>query len=157
MWIKDLYFFHEHPRKINWVEFAIILSPYTGPFLSAFIVYKTKWQWAFWLATIYTGIGLILVFFLDETLYERNISDQQRVRRGPRWRRLLGIEQTRVALRYRSLTQAVMRPVIAITYVPVLLCCIYYFLNFAWVVAINTTISIWLTEFYGFNSKDIGK
>ena len=38
MWIKDMFFFHEHPRKINLWSGAIILSPYLGPFTAAFVM-----------------------------------------------------------------------------------------------------------------------
>lgn len=57
MWIKDLFFFHEHPRKINYVEFPIILSPYLGPLITAFVEYKVSWRWGFWICTILWGLG----------------------------------------------------------------------------------------------------
>lgn len=62
IWIKDLFYYHEHPRAINYVEFAIILSSYLGPLITAFIVSGTTWRWAFWLCTILAGISLTLVF-----------------------------------------------------------------------------------------------
>lgn len=43
MWIKDLYSFHEHPRAIHWVEGSIIMSPYLGPLITAFIVDGATW------------------------------------------------------------------------------------------------------------------
>lgn len=49
------------------------------------------------------------------------------------------------------------RPVVAITKIPVLTILIYYFLNFAWVIGVNTTIGIWLTNFYQFSARGIGK
>lgn len=157
MWIKDLYFFHEHPRAINWVEFSIILSPYLGPLITSFIVSGTTWDWAFWLCTILAGISVVVVvLFVDETLYQRSISDGERVSRGSRLQRLMGIEQAR-SFHQRSLSESLMRPVVAITKLPVLLTVIYYFLNFAWVIGVNTTVSIWLTEFYAFTPRDIGK
>lgn len=51
----------------------------------------------------------------------------------------------------------VLQPIFAITKIPVLLIVVYYFLNFAWVISVNTTISIWLTNFYGFNPKNLGE
>ncbi|KAI9710563.1 MAG: hypothetical protein M1820_002699 [Bogoriella megaspora] len=153
LWIKDMFFFHEHPRLINILEFPVILSPYLGPLLSSFILYKTKWQWAFWLATCMWALGWILILFTDETLYDR--STDFRVPRGPLWKRILGIEQAK-GLRNRSFVQAAVRPIIALTKIPVLLVVIYYFLNFAWVIGVNTTVSIWLTDFYDFNPKNLG-
>ncbi|KAK0770353.1 hypothetical protein LTR75_017932 [Friedmanniomyces endolithicus] len=156
MWIKDLFFFHQHARAINWVEFSIITSPYLGPLITAFIVSGTTWRWAFWLCTILAGIALTLtVFFLDETLYTRSISESERVPRGSRIQQLIGIDQAKSS-HQRSLTESLMRPTVAITKLPVLLTTIYYFLNFAWVIGVNTTVSIWLTQFYGFTPRGIG-
>lgn len=52
MWIKDIYFFHEQPRKIDLVELAIIISPYAGPLIASFIIYKPTWNWVYWVSTI---------------------------------------------------------------------------------------------------------
>lgn len=49
-----------------------------------------------------------------------------------------------------------MRPVVAITKFPVLVIMIYYFLNSAWVIGVNTTIGIWLSGIYGFSTEGIG-
>ena len=43
------------------------------------------------------------------------------------------------------------------TKLPVFLTCVYYFLNFAFVIGVNATVSIWLTNFYGFGQKGIGE
>ncbi|KAK4542162.1 hypothetical protein LTR36_007009 [Oleoguttula mirabilis] len=155
MWIKDLFFFHEHPRAINYVEFAIITSPYLGPLITAFIVSGTTWRWAFWLCTILAGISLVLVFFLDETLYDRSTPAEKRAATGSRAQRLLGIEQAK-SLRQRSFARSMLRPAVAISKLPVLLTVVYYFLNFAWVIGLNTTVSIWLTEYYAFTPRGIG-
>lgn len=48
MFIFDMFFFHERARKINiWAAF-IILSPYMGPLLTAFIITTEPWPIAFW-------------------------------------------------------------------------------------------------------------
>ena len=156
MWIKDLFFFHEHPRAINYVEFSIITSPYLGPLITAFIVSSVSWRWAFWVCTILAAVSLVLVFFLDETLFDRlNTGSQADPTRILLSRRLVGIEQAK-SYHQRSLLQSIMRPVIAITKLPILLTVIYYFLNFAWVIGVNTTVSIWLTDFYYFSPRAIG-
>jgi MFS family permease len=46
IWIKDMFFLHEHPRKINLFVGGYILAPYLGPFTAAFIMQKTTWRWA---------------------------------------------------------------------------------------------------------------
>ena len=155
IWIKDLFFFHEHPRAINYVEFSIITSPYLGPLIIAFIVSSVSWRWAFWVCTILAAVSFVLVFFLDETLFDRSIPAAKRIPHGSYFQRLVGIEQAKT-YHQRSLLQSTMRPVIAITKLPILLTVIYYFLNFAWVIGVNTTVSIWLTDFYHFSPRAIG-
>lgn len=153
MWIKDLFYFHEHPRVINYIEFSIILSPYLGPLIASFIVSQVVWRWAFWVCTILAGIGLVLVLFLDETLFDRKNPPASR---GSRVNRLLGVQQAK-DWKNRSLGECLARPLVAITKLPVLLILVYYFLNFAWVIGVNTTIAIWLTSIYGFTTMGLGK
>ncbi|KAI9713804.1 MAG: hypothetical protein M1820_000534 [Bogoriella megaspora] len=157
LWIKDLFFFHEHPRVINAIEFPIILSPYLGPLITAFVTYGTNdWRWSFWICVILWGIGLLLILTLDETLFDRHLPDSQRIPHGSRISRLFGVQQAK-SLHQRSFFQSVTRPFVAVTKIPILVIMLYYFLNFAWVIAVNTTISIWLTNFYGFTLKNLGK
>ena len=70
--------------------------------------------------------------------------------------RLIGVEQWRGRHLRQTFLQALMRPVIAISKLPVLLGTIYYFLNFAWIIGVNATISIWLTTFYKFTPYNLG-
>ncbi|RAQ53528.1 MFS transporter [Aspergillus flavus] len=152
MWIKDLFFFHEHPKVINYVEFSIIMSPYLGPLITSFIVSGVSWHWAFWLCTIMSGVGLILILFLDESLFDRKHPPSSR---GSYISRLTGAQQSK-DWKHKSLVQCLALPVIAITKIPVLTILVYYFLNFAWVIGVNTTIGIWLTNIYGFSTRGIG-
>ena len=94
---------------------------------------------------------------MDETIYNRSLArDQQPVPRS-RLLRLVGVEQWRSRYSRQTFVQALMRPVIAISKLPVLLCTIYYFLTFAWIIGVNTTISIWLTSIYKFTPYNLGK
>lgn len=146
----------EHPRAINYVEFSIITSPYLGPLITAFIVSGATWRWAFWLCTILAGISFVLVFFMDETLFDRSANNKTKtVEATSRWKKLVGIEQAHT-LPNRSFAAAVTRPVIAITKFPVFLTIVYYFLNTAWVVGVNTTVSIFLSDSYHFTPRGIG-
>lgn len=153
MWVKDLFFLHEHPRVINYIEFSVILSPYLGPLIASFIVSETDWRWSFWLCTILACIGLLLVFLLDETLFDRR---SPVISRGSYFIRLLGVQQAK-GWKRRSLLRSFSRLLTTITKLPVLTILIYYFLNFAWVIGFNTTAAIWLTEEYGFSLRGLGK
>ncbi|KAJ5495962.1 MFS transporter [Penicillium diatomitis] len=151
MWIKDLFFFHQHPQVINYVEFSIILSPYLGPLTASFIVSDLNWRWAFWICTILAGIAFFAVFFLDETLFDRTEPSSPR---GSFLARLAGIQQAKSPS--KDFVKCMTRPLVAVTKIPVVTILVYYFLNFAWVIGVNTTIGIWLTNYYHFLPRDIG-
>ena len=157
MYIQDIFFFHEHPRKINIWAGSTIVSPYIGPLIAAFIINKMPWPNAFWVNTGLTALGLLLILgLMDETIYNRRIPPSEQVTPKSRLLRLVGVEQWRGRHNRQTFTQAFMRPIIAISKVPVLLSTVYYFLNFAWIIGVNATISIWLTEFYKFKPYNLG-
>ena len=94
---------------------------------------------------------------MDETFYDRNIPIDKRTPGKSRMLRLIGVEQWRDRNQRSTLRQATMRPIIAITKLPVLISTVYYGLIFAWVVGLNTTLSIFLTRLYHFGPKQIGE
>lgn len=157
MFIKDMFYFHEHVRKINiWAAF-IILSPYFGPLFAAFIISMQKWQWAFRVYTIETGLCLIaIILFVDETYYDRRILPESQPPRGSRMMNMIGVSQWRSRSLRNSFPQAVSRPFIVLSKLPVFLTSFYYLITFAWVVGINTTLSIFLTPLYNFGPRQIG-
>jgi hypothetical protein len=157
MFIQDMFFFHERPRKINiWASF-FVMSPYMGPLFAAFITAFKPWPIPFWVYTAETGAVLILTtLFLDETYYDRRIPTAEQPDLGSRFSRLLGISQFRSRHMRNSFPQACMRLVKVILKPTVLLTTIYYLLTFAWVVGINTTLSIFLTPLYNFGPLQIG-
>ncbi|KAI9800786.1 MAG: hypothetical protein M1833_003203 [Piccolia ochrophora] len=162
MFIKDTFFFHEHAnfgqsRKINiWASF-IILSPYFGPLIAAFMITTLEWEWPFWLYTIETGLCLIaIVLFVDETYYDRRISQADQPPRVSRVKRIIGIEQWHSRSQRNTFWQASMRPVKVILKPTVFLSNVYYMFTFAWVVGINTTLAIFVTPLYDFHPKQIG-
>ena len=93
---------------------------------------------------------------MDETIYNRNLARDQQLVPKSRLLRLVGIEQWRSRHSRQTFIQALMRPVITISKLPVFLCTLYYFLNFAWIIGVNTTISIWLTSIYKFTPYNLG-
>ena len=151
MWIEDMFFRHELPRKINfWSGFIIVsllllcwvsarrtlrlimvvqVSPYFGPWMANFVVWRESWRWVYYIYAIMNVVAFLIVcFFIDETYYDRSLSRDQQ----PPWRnrilRLTGFERHGRG----SLLEAVTRPFIAGTKIPVLIITVYYFLNFAW-------------------------
>lgn len=157
MFIQDMFFFHERARKINiWASF-FVMSPYMGPLLAAFMTAFKPWPTPFWVYTAETGVVLLLTMFLvDETYYDRRIPATEQPELGSRFSRLLGISQFRSRRLRNSFPQACMRVVKVILKPTVLLTSVYYLLTFAWVVGINTTLSIFLTPLYNFGPLQIG-
>ncbi|GES66485.1 putative MFS transporter [Aspergillus terreus] len=157
MFIKDMFFFHEQARKINIWSGFIVLSPYLGPLLAAFIINTQKWQWAFGVYSIETGLCLIaIILFVDETYYDRKTRQPDLVPNGPRWKRMLGIQQYQTHYIKNSAWDATKRPLLLIIKPVVFLATMYYMLTFAWVVGINTTLSMFVGPLYGFGPKQIG-
>ncbi|KAI1861671.1 uncharacterized protein JN550_010741 [Neoarthrinium moseri] len=157
MFIQDIFFFHERARKINiWASFFVI-SPYLGPLLAAFITATKPWPTPFWVYSAETAVCLVLtILFVEETFYDRRIPQAEQPPRGSRLARLLGIAQFKSRHLRNTFGQACMRPVKAISKPVVLISNLYYLLTFAWVVGINTTLSIFLQPVYGFGPKQIG-
>lgn len=157
MFIYDMFYFHERARKINiWAAF-IILSPYLGPLLAAFMIASKPWPVPFWVYTAETVLALVLtILFVEETFYDRRITPSAQPSSGTRVSRLLGISQYRSRHLRNSLIQAFSRIFIVIAKPTVFLACLYYLLTFAWVVGINTTLAIFLTPLYNFGPTQIG-
>ncbi|KAL4793721.1 major facilitator superfamily domain-containing protein [Aspergillus venezuelensis] len=157
MFIKDMFFFHEQARKINIWSAFIVLSPYMGPMFAAFITSTQIWQWAFGVYAIETGLCLLAIaLFVEETYYDRKIKDFELIPNAPRWKRLIGIQQRQTGYIVNTPYDAVMRVVKVILKPVVLWATMYYLLTFAWVVGVNTTLSIFLTPLYNFGPKQIG-
>ncbi|BCS26716.1 putative MFS transporter [Aspergillus puulaauensis] len=157
MFIKDMFFFHEQARKINIWSAFIVLSPYMGPMLAAFITSTQIWQWAFGVYAIETGLCLIAIaLFVEETYYDRKNTQFELVPNAPRWKRMLGIQQRQTGYIINTPLDAAMRPLKVLVKPVVFISMIYYMLTFAWVVGINTTLSIFVGPLYGFGPKQIG-
>ncbi|KAK8037885.1 hypothetical protein PG994_014652 [Apiospora phragmitis] len=164
MFIQDMFFFHERARKINlWAYVFLrftsffVISPYLGPLLAAFMAAAKPWPIPFWVYVAETGLALILtILFVEETFYDRRISEAEQPPRGTRVGRLLGIAQYKTRHVRNSFAEACLRSIKVVIKPTVAISCIYYLLTFAWVVGINTTLSIFLGPVYGFGLKQIG-
>ena len=98
-----------------------------------------------------------IALFLDETYYDRRIPLDKQPQRQSRILRVIGIEQYRSRHLRNKFIQALMRPVKVILKPTVLISTIYFLFTFAWVVGINTTLSIFVGPLYNFGPKQIGK
>ena len=125
--------------------------------MTAFMINKVSWPNAFWVATGYAAFcWLLVVSLMDETIYNRSLArDEQPVPKS-RLLRLVGVEQWQTRHLRQTFIEAFMRPFVAIWKLPVLLCNVYYFLTFAWLIGVNTTTSIWLTSIYKFSLYELG-
>ncbi|KZT37211.1 MFS general substrate transporter [Sistotremastrum suecicum HHB10207 ss-3] len=157
MFIKDLFFFHEHARMINIWDASIILSPYFGPFVASFVTSKTSWRWVFWMYTMMTGLCLLgIMFVVEETYYDRSLAQEDQPPRGRRIERVVGIAQWRTRTMRNTFYDAITRPVQAILKPVIAICTVYYLTTFAWVVGINTTLSIFVKPLYSFGQVQLG-
>ena len=99
--IKDMFFFHEHARKIGIWYTLFIASPFFGPFFGNFMLYGLgEWRPVFWLIFAWAVFLLIMiVIFGDETYYKRSVPVEQQPPRDNRLSRVLGIWQ----IKYHSI------------------------------------------------------
>ena len=122
-------------------------------------MWKGTWRWVFYLVSIASAICWLLVLaFVDETFYDRQILSHQQPERRSRILRLVGVEQWKTRHQRSSLKGALLRPFIAILKIPLLLSFLYYVFTFAWVIGLNTQISVFLSnpKLYAFTDKDLG-
>jgi hypothetical protein len=104
-----------------------------------------------------TALCLVLItLFVDETFYNRHIPAAERPVPQSRWKRLVGIEQWHSRKQRSTPWQAFMRPWVVIVKPTVFLSMFYYCFTFAWVVGINTTLSIFVTPLYNFGLRQVG-
>lgn len=161
--IKDLFFFHERARTIGvWVA-CFFASPYFGPLLGNFIIDGTgEWRPVFWLVFAIGCLDLaLIVAFLDETWYRREIPQGEQPDRGSRMSRILGVWQLRHHDYFMPVSRACRR-LLAVFLKPVIIpAMIYYAMSFMWAVGINITSSILFATpvevgGYGYNARAVG-
>lgn len=120
--IQDIFFFHEHTRKIGIWAWIHLMAPYTSPLLGNFIISGTEnWRLVFWVVFAVAAWDFILVVLcIQETWYRRDIRETNQPCRGSRFSELLGIWQIQnhdnhfLALKVSCLrlTQVLLKPVI---------------------------------------------
>lgn len=77
--IKDMFYLHEHARKINIWAASFVLSPYLGPCLANFMIDGLhKWRPVMWMVLGVIGLDLIVILLVaDETYYDRSVPSAQ--------------------------------------------------------------------------------
>lgn len=108
-----------------------------------------------------TALCLLAIIFLgDETFYHRKIAAAERPvrQRGVAGQisRLVGVEQFRTRHLRNTFVQACMRSVHVMLKPTVFISCVWYLFVFAWVVGINTCLSMFVTPLYNFGPRQIG-
>jgi MFS family permease len=120
--IQDMFFFHQHAQKIGIWTSLFLVSPYCGPLFGNFIIGGTgSWRAVMWLVF---GLGcfnlVLIVLFVDESWYRRDLPQREQPDRGNRMSRLIGIWQLRVHKGYflsvatacKKLTYVLVKPII---------------------------------------------
>ncbi|ORY78923.1 major facilitator superfamily domain-containing protein [Leucosporidium creatinivorum] len=145
--LKDMFYFHEHARKIGIWIFIFLCSPYCGPFFGGFMVdgLNGEWRPVLWLVFAFSvAILLAVIFLADETWYDRTLAVQPERETGvlARIKKLVGITafqqrqyKASVAASCLRLGEVCLKPVIWMVFV-------IYALAFMWAVGINITSSI---------------
>ncbi|KAF2269664.1 MFS general substrate transporter [Lojkania enalia] len=166
--VKDMFYFHEHARKIGiWVA-LFILSPYLGPFFANFIIAGTgDWRPVMWLVFAMGCLDMVLILLIcDETYYERSIPVGEQPDRPQsltgRLSRIVGIWQIQHHKGYfKTLAHSCTRLVSTFLKPIIIPAMIYYAMSFMWAVGINITSTILLETpeelgGYGFGPKAVG-
>ncbi len=120
--IQDMFFFHQHAQKIGIWTALFLVSPYCGPLFGNFIISGTNsWRAVYW--TVF-GLGCgtlaLIILFIDEPWYRRDIPMENQPIPSNRLMRLLGIWQIQnhtgyyltVATSCRRLTYILFKPII---------------------------------------------
>ena len=164
--VKDMFFFHEHARKIGIWACIFLASPYVGPFLGGFMVFglNERWRPVLWLVFAYCASMLIAVIaFGHETWYDRSLAVQpERTTTGILGRvyDLTGVTAFRQRKYKMSVWNAVARLLEVFTKPVSWMVFFIYALAFMWSVGINITSSIVFAipkaaGGYGFSTRTI--
>ncbi len=153
-----------------------------GPLLAAFMTETLAWPVPFWVYFAMNMLALALVIcFLQETYYDRDIAADEQPVRGSRIGRLTGVAQWKSRHLRNTFGQACWRTVSVLLKPIIAISCVFYALvspdtmeqvhekereeqvlttastqTFAWAVGINTTLAIFVTPLYGFGPRQVG-
>lgn len=126
--IQDMFFLHEHARKIGIWTALFLASPYFGPLFANFIIAGTgSWVNVYWLIF---GIGcldlLLMACFLDETWYRHDIPPESQPPRWNRFSRIIGVWQIHVHRQYFGTVVRSYRRMLVVFLKPIMLPLLIY-------------------------------
>jgi len=166
--IQDMFFFHEHSRKIGLWYGIFLVSPFAGPMFGNFMVAGLgAWRPLFWLVFAWSAcLTAMIVAFADESFYNREIADEKQPNRPmhtvARLSRVVGwwqLEHHRdyyspILPSYLRLFKVALQPI-------VLLVVLTYSLLFMWSIGINQSSALLLelpqaSGGYGMSARAIG-
>nr|ANC28061.1 major facilitator superfamily [Polyporus umbellatus] len=148
--VTDLFPFHLQARKLNLWTMGFIISPFLSPFMMGFIVARINWRWTYGIGSIYSAIIVaIIVFFGEETLYDRKLANPRPIpipksRLRYRIETLIGITGAKMA-KYRDNWKIAVFSIVNIIWRPHLLSILVFeALVFGFGIGINTTNAVFL-------------
>ena len=109
--IQDMFFLHEQARKIDFWFASCYTCVYFAPMFAYYIVANIgSWRAPFWMAFGVQALAFALILlFVDETSYRRDLVIPAQPRRGHRLWRLVGIWQIRHRYYETSVVSSVLR------------------------------------------------
>lgn len=95
--INDMYFFHDHARKIGiWITSVLLAPSLSSAFGNFIIAGLGEWRSTVWVYLAIQGVNLVITpLLMDETYYDRKLPTEEQPERGSRMFRLLGTWQLR--------------------------------------------------------------
>lgn len=126
--IQDMFFFHEHAKKIGIWTSCFIISPYAGPLLANFVLRGTNnWRAAYWMVFALGCLVMVLiVIFIDQPWYRRDISLENQPLKGGRVFRVLGVWQLRTQSGYFLTLKISCHRLIAVFIKPIIILIMIY-------------------------------
>ena len=109
--IEEMFFLHEHARKIGlWLSFYTC-APFFAPLLGEFMISSLgDWRTSLWLTFAICCLDCVLILtFMDETAYDRHRPAAEPMSRGSRLSRLIGRQQMSHRIGLLSLRASVRR------------------------------------------------
>lgn len=141
--VRDMFFFHERARRVNIWVFCLMGGPFLGPFVAAWLESVVSWRADYgFLASLHVLSTLLVVFLADETLYDRPNPRSKEPGALGRIKLIIGL--TGMKAIGRSNMWTVCKDMWNIQIKPQIffLNVVYIMILIAWIIGINTTISL---------------